>query len=98
MCSLVQLLSMIIDIATWLLIANVLLSWLTAFGVLNMRHRIVYQIASSIYSATEPMVGPVRRLLPPMGGLDFSPIVVFLLLGFLKSLLWEYGGPSFCMG
>ncbi len=98
MCALVGLISTIITIITYLVIANVILSWLTAFNVINMSNRVVYQIASSIYAVTEPMIAPIRSVLPNFGGLDFSPIVLFLLLGFAQNLLWEYGGQAFCMG
>ena len=96
MCALVQLLSAIISIATWLMIANVILSWLTAFNVINLSNQFMYQIVRAVYSVTEPMVAPIRSVLPPFGNLDFSPIVVFLLLGFADNLLWEYAGRQFC--
>ena len=66
----------------WLIIASVILSWLIAFDVINMRNRIANQIARFIDAATRPILRPLRRIIPPLGNLDLTPmIVVIVLLG-----------------
>ncbi len=80
----------IIDIYMFVLIIGVVLSWLIAFDVLNVRNRfvrIVYDITNALMN---PLLRPIRRFLPTFGGLDLSPLVLFLLLGFARSLIIEY--------
>lgn len=74
----------VIGIYTWLLIASVILSWLVAFNVLNTRSRAVYVIGDFLYRITEPALRPIRRVLPQMGGLDLSPIILIVVLNFLQ--------------
>jgi len=74
----------VIGIYTWLLIASVILSWLVAFNVLNTRSRAVYVIGDFLYRVTEPALRPIRRVLPQMGGLDLSPIILIVVLNFLQ--------------
>ncbi len=77
---LVGLVDMAIEIYTWILIARILMSWLPN---LDRYHPVV----KFIYAATEPVLAPFRNLIPPLNGLDLSPIVVFLLLGFVRRLI-----------
>ena len=66
----------------WLIIASVILSWLIAFDVINMRNRTANQIVRFIDAATRPILRPLRRIIPPLGNLDLTPmIVVIVLLG-----------------
>ena len=67
----------IINLYIYLLIASAILSWLIAFNVVNTRNQFVGAIAEFLYRITEPVLGPIRRRLPSMGGLDMSPIVAF---------------------
>ncbi len=75
---------------TWLLIASAILSWLVAFNVVNTRNRFVYLAGDLLYRVTEPLLAPIRRFLPNLGGLDISPVILILLLQFLRNLIVEY--------
>ena len=77
----------IIDIYIWLLIAQAILSWLLAFGVINRYNRAVAVIGDFLYRVTEPALRPIRAFLPNFGGVDISPVVLILLLMFLRRLI-----------
>jgi len=70
-----------------LLIASVALSWLVQFNVLNTQNQFVYAVLGFLYRLTEPALRPIRRILPNMGGLDLSPIVLITALYFIRDLL-----------
>ena len=89
MDSLVSLISTVIQIYIWILIASVVLSWLIAFNVVNTRNQFVAMLADALYRLTEPALAPIRRVLPNFGGLDLSPVVLILLLFFLRNLMFE---------
>jgi YggT family protein len=93
MYALYNLVDAIIRIYIWLLIASVVLSWLVSFNVINTRNRFVYVVGDFLHRVTEPVLRPVRNLLPNMGGLDISPIVVILALYFLRDLAFEFLRP-----
>ncbi len=86
---LLNLISTVIQIYIWLLIASAVLSWLVAFNVVNTRNQIVTMVADVLYRLTEPVLAPIRRILPNLGGLDISPVVVILLLIFIDRELWD---------
>ncbi|MDF2365874.1 YggT family protein [Sneathiella sp.] len=90
MTSLLYLISTIISIFIWLLIANAILSWLVAFNVVNTNNQFVSTVGNFLYRITEPPLRPIRKIIPTMGGLDVSPVVLILLLIFLRNLLFEY--------
>lgn len=90
MMALYWLIDTILDLYFWVLILSAVLSWLVAFNVVNTRNRAVYVIGDFLYRVTEPVLRPIRRVLPNMGGLDLSPIVVILLIGFIRQLLFQY--------
>jgi len=87
MYALLQLVDTIISIYIWIIILHVILSWLVAFNVVNTRNRVVYLVADALYRLTEPVMRPVRRIIPAVGGFDLSPVVVILLLVFIRNLL-----------
>tara|TARA_A100001015_G_scaffold123044_1_gene136385 strand:- start:158 stop:445 length:288 start_codon:yes stop_codon:yes gene_type:complete len=89
MYSVLMLLDRIIDLYVWVIILSAVLSWLVAFEIVNMRNRFVYLVGDALNRLTEPVYRPVRRLLPDMGGLDLSPLIVILGLWFLRDLMWE---------
>lgn len=89
MLSLLNLVSTVIQIYIYILIASAVLSWLIAFNVVNTRNQAVAMIADALSRLTEPALAPIRRILPNFGGLDLSPVVLILLLFFLRSLLFE---------
>jgi YggT family protein len=85
----------IIDIYIWLLIAQAILSWLLAFGVVNRYNRGVAVISDFLYRITEPVLRPIRSFLPNFGGIDISPVILILLLMFLRRLILYDLAPAF---
>jgi YggT family protein len=77
----------LLEIYTWVVVAAVLVSWLAAFNVINERNNFVRTVMRILYNLTEPVFRPVRRVIPPMGGLDLSPIVVLVAIWFLQYCL-----------
>ena len=94
MQSLVVLIDKVIDIYTWIVIASAIMSWLVAFGVVNTRNQFIRMVVDVLYRVTEPLLRPIRRMLPHLGGIDISPVILLLALFFLRSLLWEYVFPA----
>ncbi|ALJ34196.1 YggT family protein [Azospirillum brasilense] len=90
MIALYLLIDTVLSLYVWLLIASAVLSWLVAFNVVNTRNRAVYVIGDFLYRITEPVLRPIRRVLPNMGGLDLSPIALILLIFFIRNLMAEY--------
>jgi YggT family protein len=90
MVSLFFLIDTVISIYIWCLIASAILSWLVAFNVVNPHNKVVGMVGEFLYRITEPALAPIRRYLPSLGGLDLSPVVLILLLVFLRNLLFEY--------
>lgn len=78
MTSIAQILLFVLDIVWWVLIVHIIMSWLINFQVLNTRQPLVAQIWYGINKLLEPIYRPLRRIIPPMGGLDITPIVVFV--------------------
>ncbi len=94
MTSTLNLLLNIIQIYTFIVIAQVILSWMTAFNVINRHNPFVQSVGVFLYRATEPALRPIRnflrRLIGDMGGIDISPLILILGLWWLSSLLVEY--------
>jgi YggT family protein len=79
----------ILDIYKWIVIAAVIVSWLTAFNVINQYNNLVRTLLRMLIALTEPVFRPIRKIIPPMGGLDLSPLIVFLIIWFLEySIQW----------
>ena len=89
MYSLLNLISTIIQLYIYVLIAAAVLSWLIAFNVVNTRNQFVSAVADTLWRLTEPVLAPIRRILPNLGGLDLSPVVLILLLIFARNLIFE---------
>ena len=89
MYSLLWLISTVIQLYIYVLIASAVLSWLIAFNVVNTRNQFVSAVADALWRLTEPVLAPIRRILPNLGGLDLSPVVLILLLVFLRNLIIE---------
>jgi YggT family protein len=81
------LINAVIDLYIWLLIAGAVLIWLVAFNVVNTRNRFVYTVGDFLHRITEPALRPIRRLLPNLGGIDISPLVLIFGLMFLQQVL-----------
>lgn len=94
MVSLVNLVSYVLELYMWCIIIFVVMSWLISFGVINTHNRFVYLASDFFYRITEPALGPIRRVLPNLGGIDLSPVALILLIWFLQMLLREYAYPA----
>jgi len=90
MYAFLNLVSTVISIYIWLLIAQAVLSWLVDFGIVNRHNRVVATIGDFLWRVTEPLLRPIRRVLPDLGGIDISPVILILLLWFLRDLMFEY--------
>ena len=77
----------VINLYIWVVIISVILSWLTAFNVINTSNRFVYLVGDFLYRLTEPALRPIRSILPNLGGIDLSPLVLILGLYFLEQLV-----------
>jgi YggT family protein len=80
-----------LDLYVWVLIISAILSWLIAFNVVNTRNRAVYMISDVLYRLTEPALRPIRNVLPNLGGVDLSPVVLILIVMFVQRLILNYG-------
>ena len=89
MHAVIDVILLVIRIYIWLLIAQAILSWLLASGVVNRYNRGVAVIGDFLYRITEPALRPIRRVIPAFGGIDISPVILILLLYFLRDLLYE---------
>lgn len=83
-----------LQIYTWLLIISAILSWLIAFNVLNTRNQFVSTVWDMLYRITEPVLRPIRNMLPNMGGIDISPIILLLLIFFIERVIVLYLYPA----
>lgn len=80
----------LIEIYTWIVIAAVVMSWLVAFGVINVYNHFARSVVRALDAMTEPVFRQVRRFIPPIGGLDISPLIVLIGLQFLSYLVAYY--------
>jgi YggT family protein len=89
MYALFQTIDLALSIFTWILIGSAIFSWLYAFNVINSSNRFVASLGQFFYNVTEPVLRPIRRFMPDLGGIDISPIIVLLIIFFLRSFLWN---------
>tara|TARA_B100001123_G_C14676141_1_gene775503 strand:- start:184 stop:474 length:291 start_codon:yes stop_codon:yes gene_type:complete len=94
MKSLFILLDSIITIYLWIIIINAILSWLVAFNILNTQNRFVFSILDATYKLTDPALNKIRRFLPTFGSIDISPVILILLLMFLRNIIFEIFAPG----
>ncbi|MFZ0398316.1 MAG: YggT family protein [Methyloceanibacter sp.] len=87
MAPLIGFIVLVIDLYIWVVIASAILSWLVAFNVVNMNNRFVLSIADMLYRLTEPALRPIRNILPNLGGIDISPVILILLLLFIRDVV-----------
>lgn len=85
--SLFSIMNMLLTVLWWIIIIQAILSWLLAFNVLNVSSPTVRQIALALEKLTAPLYRPIRRILPDFGGIDFSPMVVLLIILVVQKLL-----------
>lgn len=77
----------IIDLYIWVVIIGAVLSWLIAFNVINTQNRFVYAVVDFLYRVTEPALRPIRNFLPNLGGIDISPVILILILLFIRDVV-----------
>ena len=94
MSALLDVVLMALELFSWMIIASAVLSWLIAFNVINMRNDFVRSVCQGLYRITEPVMRPLRRVLPYMGGVDLSPIVVLLAIMFIEKVIVYYIYPN----
>lgn len=87
MLELLAFISYLLTLYIYVLIAAAVLSWLFAFNVVNARNPIVAAIGEFLYRITEPLLRPIRNLLPAMGGIDISPVILILVIVFIQSVI-----------
>lgn len=87
MLELLNFISYLLQLYVYVLIASAVLSWLIAFNVVNTRNPFVNMVGTLLYQVTEPVLRPIRRILPPMSGLDLSPIVLILIIYFIQAVV-----------
>jgi YggT family protein len=85
-----QLILKILDIYSAIIIASAIMSWLVAFGVVNVRNQIIRVVVDLLYRVTEPVLRPIRRFLPNLGGIDISPVVALLLIIVIQHFIANY--------
>ena len=83
----------ILKLYSYVVIANVIISWLIAFNILNTQNRFVYSILEFTYRLTDPILNKIRRFLPNLGSLDISPIILLLLIWFIEMYMKLYIAP-----
>ena len=83
----------ILKIYSYVVIANVIISWLVAFNILNTSNRFVYSVLDFTYRLTDPLLNKIRRFLPNLGAFDISPIILLLLIWFIEMCMKLYIAP-----
>lgn len=94
MLALIQTVVLALDIYWWIIIGSAVFSWLFAFNVVNSRNQFVSAVGNFLYRATEPALRPIRSVLPDLGGIDISPILLLLLLFFLRQFILTTIAPA----
>ena len=84
----------ILKLYSYIVITNVIISWLVAFNVLNTQNRFVYSVLELTYRLTEPFLNKIRRFIPTFGSIDISPVILILLLMFLRNIIFEIFAPG----
>ena len=88
------LLDSVITIYLWIIIINAVLSWLVAFNILNTQNRFVFSVLDPTYKMTDPALNRIRRFIPTFGSIDISPVILILLLMFLRNVVFEIFAPG----
>ena len=78
-----QLIRVVLGLLVWAIIISAILSWLVAFDVINLRNRFVANVAHFLDAVTRPILRPIQRIIPPLGGVDISPIIAILLIQYV---------------
>ena len=94
MLALIRTIDFALSIYWWLLIGAAIFSWLYAFNVVNPRNQFVAMVGEFLYRITEPLLRPIRSVLPNLGGIDVSPVILILLILFLENVIIRYIYPN----
>jgi len=94
MKSIFILLDSIITIYLWIIIINAILSWLVAFNILNTQNRFIFSVLDATYKMTDPALNKIRSFMPSFGSIDLSPVILILLLMFLRNIIFEIFAPG----
>ena len=94
MLAIIRTVDFVLDIYTWILIGSAVFSWLYAFNVVNSRNQFVASLGSFLFKVTEPVLRPIRRFMPDLGGVDISPIIALVIIYFFRQLLWTTIAPA----
>ena len=94
MKSIFFLLDSIITMYLWIIIINAILSWLVAFNILNTQNRFVFSVLDTTHKLTDPALNKIRRFIPMFGSIDISPVILILILMFLRNIIFEIFAPS----
>ena len=95
MQSFLILIDTLVTLSVWILIFQVIMSWLIAFNIVNTHNRFVWQINYALHKLTNPLLSPIQQILPNLGGIDISPVILIIVLHFARNILFEFflGSP-----
>jgi len=95
MQSILILIDNLVTLIVWVLILQVIMSWLIAFNIVNTQNKIVWQFIYALNKLTKPLLSPFQKILPNLGGIDISPVILIIALHFARNLLFEFllGSP-----
>jgi YggT family protein len=94
MRAILDVLLVVLDLYTWIIIISAILSWLVVFNVINYSNQVVQTIGQALNALTEPLLRPIRRIMPSLGGIDISPIILLLLIFLLQRIIYLYIYPN----
>ncbi|MEM1287568.1 MAG: YggT family protein [Pseudomonadota bacterium] len=94
MLAVVNVVLLALNLYWWIIILSAIMSWLLAFNVINPRNQVVGTIGRALHGLTEPLLAPIRRFLPNLGGIDISPIILLLGIYFLQQIIILYVAPN----
>lgn len=94
MRALLDVILLALQLYMWLVIAGAILSWLIAFNVVNTRNQFVGMVSDFLFRITEPVLRPIRQFMPNLGGIDISPVILFLIIIFIERVIVNYIYPN----
>ena len=94
MAAILDVIMLVLTLYWWIIIISAILSWLVAFNVVNPRNEVVSTIGRAVHALTEPLLSPIRRFVPNLGGIDISPLVLLLGIYFLQQIIIRYAYPN----
>ena len=94
MRALLEVILLALQLYMWLVIAAAILSWLVAFNVVNTRNQLVGTVSEFLFRITEPALRPIRQFMPNLGGIDISPVILFLIIIFIERVIVNYIYPN----